>query len=200
MNNNLISQAGQMRLSHLPNDIIPTFAAIFCIVLAPVIQAATNFLARRGIVLSAALRITVSFGLCGVAIGYACLTQHLIYTAPPCFDRPGHCDSSTGPNHISVFVQIPTYVIVAVAEVVGFVTASEYAYSHSPKEAKSIIQALSQLAAAMGSALGLATSPAAKDPYLVTYYASLAGVMVVSAGLFWWAFRKRATTGSDDEE
>lgn len=77
-----------MQLSGLPNDIIPTFAAIACILLAPLIQAIWTFLPRHGILPSAVLLITLAFVLCGFGIGYAALTQHLVYTAPPAAASP----------------------------------------------------------------------------------------------------------------
>lgn len=90
--------------------------------------------------------------------------------------------------------------IIAAAEVVGFVTASEYAYSRAPREAKSVIQALSQLAAALGSLLGLASSPAARDPHLVIYNACLAGVMLAAVAAFWWAFDGSGTVQKEKEK
>ncbi|KAF7185110.1 putative peptide transporter ptr2 [Pseudocercospora fuligena] len=190
MNNNLVSQAGQMQLSGVPNDMIPSFASIACILFAPLLQAFWSYLARRKITLSALFQIELSFVLCAIAIGFASLTQHLIYDSPPCYDQPRKCGVTAGPNRISVWVQLPTYIIAALAETIGFVIASEYAYSHSPQNAKSMIQAFSQVAAALGSILGLATSPAARDPWLVIYYAALAGGMLVAAIGFWWLFGK----------
>ncbi|GIZ45624.1 hypothetical protein CKM354_000878200 [Cercospora kikuchii] len=190
MNNNLVSQAGQMELSGVPNDMVPVFASIACVLLAPVLQVLWSFLARHKITLSAISLIEVSFVLCAVAIALAAVTQHLIYTSPPCYDRPRTCEPGGKPNHISVWMQIPTYLVAALAETIGFVTASEYAYRHSPENARSMIQAFSQLAAALGSMLGLATSPAAQDPWLVFYYAALAGGMVLAVVIFWWFFRK----------
>ncbi|KAK4614012.1 putative peptide transporter ptr2 [Fulvia fulva] len=201
MNNNLVSQAGQMQLSGIPNDMVPVFASVTCCVLAPILQALWSFLARHKIIFSAHFLIEWSFVMCAVAIALAAVTQHLIYTSPPCYDRPRTCGPDGRPNKISVWVQLPTYIIAALAETVGFVTASEYAYSHSPPNARSMIQAFSQLAAALGSLLGLATSPAARDPWLVVYYGALAGVMLAAAFVFWWFFRKvKANQGGGQHE
>ncbi|EME89455.1 uncharacterized protein MYCFIDRAFT_55863 [Pseudocercospora fijiensis CIRAD86] len=199
MINNLVSQAGQMELSGVPNDMIPSFASIACILFAPILQAFWSSLARRKITLSALFQIELSFVLCAIAIGFASLTQHLIYQSPPCYDRPRKCGITTGPNKISVWVQLPIYIIAALAETIGFVIAGEYAYSHSPQNAKSMIQAFSQVAAALGSILGLATSPAARDPWLVIYYAALAGVMLIAAIGFWWLFGKGWRRDGNDE-
>lgn len=100
-----------------------------------------------------------------------------------------------------MWVQIPTYVIAALAETIGFVTASEYAYSKSPKDAKGVIQAISQLAAALGSIISLATSPVARDPWMVIYYGALAGGTLIAAVLFWCLFGKgwKRDEGNDVE-
>ena len=39
------------------------------------------------------------------------------------------------------------------------------------------------------SVIGMAISPAAKDPNMVIMYGVLAGAMGVTALLFWWRFR-----------
>ena len=57
------------------------------------------------------------------------------------------------PNDVSVWVQTPVYFILAVAEIFGFVTASEYAYSKAPKNMKAIVQSFTQISALLASAL-----------------------------------------------
>lgn len=69
-------------------------------------------------------------------------------------------------------------------------TALEYAYNKAPREMKAIVQALTQLTACLASALGMALSPATRDPHMVIIFASLAASMGVCAVLFWWKFRK----------
>ena len=124
-------------------------------------------------------------------MAYATGVQKLTYTSEPCYDQPRACPASENgklPNNINVWVQIPVYFILAVGEIFGFVTASEYAYSKAPQNMKTIVQALVQLTACAGSALGMALSPVAKDPDVLVMYACLAGVMIVSAALFYWRF------------
>lgn len=50
---------------------------------------------------------------------------------------------------------------------------------------KTIVQAFLQLTACAGSALGMALSPVAKNPDVLVMYASLVGVMILSAALFY---------------
>jgi len=55
---------------------------------------------------------------------------------------------------------------------------------------KSFVMSMFLLTSAFGSALGIALSPTAKDPKLVTMYASLAGVTLIVAAIFWFLFKK----------
>ena len=91
---------------------------------------------------------------------------------------------------MSIGVHIPVYFLLAVGEVFGFVTAFEYAYSKAPRDMKAVVMAFSQLTAGLASALGMAISPAAKDPNMVIMYGVLAGTMGATAILFWWKFGK----------
>ncbi|KAL8996292.1 MAG: hypothetical protein Q9169_004178 [Polycauliona sp. 2 TL-2023] len=193
MFNNLVSQAGQMNLHGVPNDMIQAFSGVACILIGPVVQYLYSFLAKRRIAFRPIARIAVAFFFCGGAMAYAAGVQKLIYNTQPCYDRPRACPASEDgrlPNDISVWVQIPVYFVLAVGEIFGFVTASEYAYSKAPPDMKTIVQALVQLTACVGSALGMALSPVAKDPDVLVMYACIAGVMVLAAGLFYWRFEK----------
>ena len=51
-------------------------------------------------------------------------------------------------------LQTPIYFILAVAEILGFVTASEYAYSKALKNMKTVVQALTQVTAGVAVAIG----------------------------------------------
>ena len=193
MFNNLVSQAGQMELHGIPNDMVQAFSGVACVIFGPAIQAMYSFLARRKIAFGPIARITAAFFFCGGAMAYAAGVQQLIYDSPPCFDRPFDCAASTDgrqPNEVNVWIQLPLYFILALAEIFGFVTASEYAYSKAPRDMKTIVQALTQLTACLGSVLGMALSPVSRDPFLVTMYACLAGSMGLSTVLFWWKFHK----------
>jgi len=190
--NNLVSQAGQMNLHHIPNDAIQAMNGIACVLLGPLIQSIYPLLAKYKIPFGPIARITVAYLTMGIAMGYAALAQQLIYNTGPCYTSPLACPASNNgalPNNISIFTQAPIYFILAVAEILGFVTASEYAYSKSPRNMKSIVQAFTQFTAAVGSALGIAISPVAVDPKLVVMYACLAGVMGVATVGFWWVFK-----------
>ncbi|GJD01078.1 oligopeptide transporter [Colletotrichum higginsianum] len=193
MFNNLISQAGQMQLHGVPNDMLQAMAGVACVVFGPVIQALYNFLAKHRISFGPMARIALAFLICGAGMAYAAGLQKIIYSAAPCYDAPRACPASDGgrlPNEVNVWAQLPVYVALAVAEIFGLVTASEYAYSKAHKDMKSIVQAIVQLSACMGSLMAMALSPVSRDPHLVIVYAAIAGVMGLCSALFWWKFRK----------
>ncbi|OBR10853.1 Oligopeptide transporter [Colletotrichum higginsianum IMI 349063] len=193
MFNNLISQAGQMQLHGVPNDMLQAMAGVACVVFGPVIQALYNFLAKHRISFGPMARIALAFLICGAGMAYAAGLQKIIYSAAPCYDAPRACPASDGgrlPNEVNVWAQLPVYVALAVAEIFGLVTASEYAYSKAHKDMKSIVQAMVQLSACMGSLMAMALSPVSRDPHLVIVYAAIAGVMGLCSALFWWKFRK----------
>src|SRR5690606_31662238 len=96
MFNNLISQAGQMNLHGVPNDMIQAMSGVACVIFGPIIQGLYNFLAKRRIPFGPMARITVAFLLCGGAMAYASGLQQLIYNTGPCYDAPLKCPASDG--------------------------------------------------------------------------------------------------------
>ncbi|KAF2185753.1 hypothetical protein K469DRAFT_738776 [Zopfia rhizophila CBS 207.26] len=193
MYNNLVSQAGSMRLTGIPNDLPQAFSGVACIIFGPIIQALYEFLAKRKIGFGPIARITAAFIFCGLSMAYAAGVQKLIYSSGPCYDNPFQCPESKDgkePNNVSIWIQLPVYFLLAIGEIFGFVTAFEYAYSKAPPAMKGVVMAFTQLTAGLASVLGMAISPAAKDPNMVIMYACLAGAIGLMAGLFWWKFEK----------
>jgi len=126
-------------------------------------------------------------------MAYAAIVQHLIYNAGPCYNFPLACDASqdgTIPNRVHVAVQTPAYLLIGLSEIFASITGLEYAFTKAPPSMKSFVMSMFLLTSAFGSALGIALSPTAKDPKLVTMYASLAGVTLLVAAIFWFLFKK----------
>lgn len=199
--NNLVSQAGQMQLDGFPNDTVQALNPIACVLLGPLIQRLMYPAIRKhGIAFGPIVRMTCAFVVMSIAMAFAAVIQKLVYIQGPCYDRPLACAASADgggtPNEISVWVQTPVYFIIAFAEILGFTTLMEYSYSKAPVHMRSVIQALRQVSAGVGSALGMALSPLAADPKVMYLYTGLAVVMVVTAFFFWMTFR----TSEDDDE
>lgn len=192
--NNLISQAGQMVNSGVPNDTIKSLNPISSVLLTPVISRGLYpFLTRCRIRFGPMARITVGFLFLTLAMVYTAVLQKLIYSAGPCYDHPLTCPASDHghiPNQISMFLQTPIYVLGAIAEIFCFTTGTEYAYNQAPKSMKSVVQSVWMATAGVGACLAMAFTPITKDPHLVIMYSSLAGVMAVTTVLFGVLFGK----------
>ncbi|KAI1335310.1 oligopeptide transporter [Xylariaceae sp. FL0016] len=197
---NIISQANQMEISGISNDTIQSLNAIFYILLNPMIQNVLfPFLSQRRISFGPIARMTAAFFFMAAAMAYAAGIQKLIYDSPPCYSQPLHCQASTisisddeiryRPNEVSIWLQVPLQMLLAVGEIFGFVALNEFAYTEAPTNMKALVKAFEQLTAALGAALGVALGPVSKDPWLVIMYSSLAGTMVVSGAAFYAVFR-----------
>ncbi|PKX91326.1 oligopeptide transporter [Aspergillus novofumigatus IBT 16806] len=193
--NNLISQAGQMVNSGVPNDTIKSLNPISSILLTPIISHGLYpFLTQHRIRFGPMARIVVGFLFLTLAMAYTAILQKLVYSTGPCYDQPLACPESDHgriPNQISVFLQTPIYVLGAIAEIFCFTTGTEYAYNQAPKSMKSVVQSVWMATAGVGACLAMAFTPIGKDPHLVVMYSSLAGVMAVTTVLFGIFFGKQ---------
>ena len=193
ISNNLVSQAGQMRLGGIPNDMVQALNGIGCVILGPVVQKMLYpTLQRHGVAFKPIARMAFSFVAMSTAMAYAAGIQKLVYSTEPCYERPLDCPASASgsiPNNISVWAQVPVYFLLAFSEILGYTTLSEYSYSEAPKDMRSLVQALRQVTAGIGSALGMALSQVAKDPKVLYLYTGLAAIMILWAPVFWVVFR-----------
>jgi dipeptide/tripeptide permease len=211
MMNNFISQAGQMELHGLPNDILPNLDPITIILLIPLMDRLIYpfIRSRLHLAFTPITRISLGFLTAALAMLYAGILQSVIYAAPPCYSSPSKCEAgliSAGkykPNQIHVAWQAPSYVLVALSEMLASVTGLELAYAKAPENMKSFIMSLFLLTSAGGSALGILIAPFAKDPWLQWVYFGLAVAAGVTGVVFWRMFRgidHGASKGTDDQE
>lgn len=192
--NNLITQAGEMRLDGVPNDAIKAINPVFCIILGPLLQ---RFLypgfRKAGIRFGPIARMTWAFVTMSGSMAFAAVVQKLVYSRGPCYEKPLVCEASDGGrigNDISVWVQIPIFFFLGLAEILGFTTLAEYSYSEAPTNMRTLVQSLVQVSSGIGSALGMAVSPLSKDPKVLYLYTALAATMVVVASGFWVVFHR----------
>lgn len=196
MQNNLISQSAQMETGGTPNDLLPAMNQVGCILFTPFIQHVVYpMLHKRHIYLKPITRIVIGFGFVVSSMAYAAIVQNVIYASGPCYDHPRACSTVANrePNHVNVWIQAPVFFLIAMGEAWAYVTALEIAYSHAPKNMKSIIQSIFPLMAGFGSASAMGLTTFAHDPNLVIFYASLAGGMAVATVVFWAVFHKLDT-------
>ncbi|RYP26366.1 hypothetical protein DL767_008070 [Monosporascus sp. MG133] len=196
--NNFITQAGQMQTNGLPNDLTWFINPILVVLLLPLTQwLLSNVLGRYRIPFGPMARITVGCVFMGLSMVYAAILQKLIYSAGPCYEFPTECsEADGGPNHISVWLQLPTYFLIVMAEVLAITTGYKYAFDAAPDSMKSLVQAVLLLTAGIAALLCLAIAPAARTPNLVIMYACLAGIMFLATAVFaavYWKDDRRIT-------
>ncbi|KAK7954414.1 hypothetical protein PG988_015108 [Apiospora saccharicola] len=150
-------------------------------------------LARMGISFGPIKRLVMALLAMATGMAYAAGVQALIYSRGPCYSSPLVCPGAQDsggqqqklPNDIVVWVQVPTYVIMAFAEILGFTTLSEYSYSKAPKHMRTVIQAARQFTSGLAFAMGMALSPVSKDPEVIWMYTGLAAVLGITGVVFW---------------
>ncbi|KYK55291.1 POT family protein [Drechmeria coniospora] len=192
---NFVTQAGQMQGHGMPNDFMQNFDPIAILVFTPLLETVVYPILRRmGIELRPIARITIGFWLAALCLAYAAIVQHLIYSAGPCYDRPGACpegmDGKTRlPNDVHIAVQVPAYVFIGISEIFISVTGLEYAYTKAPPSMKSFVQSLYLFTNAFGSAISEALVSVAVDPKFVWMYTGVACSAFVTGCAFWFLFR-----------
>jgi proton-dependent oligopeptide transporter, POT family len=188
MMTNFISQAGTMDTHSIPNDILLMFNPLTVILMAPILERLVYpWLRRIGITFRPTMRITLGFLLISVAMAYAALVQHLIYSSPPCYNYPRAKDCLGGkfPNQIHVAVQTPAYILCALSEVFVVITGYEWAFTKAPKSMKSLVMAIFLSTVSVGSLLAILINPVAVDPKLTWMYSGLS-IGTFCAGLLFW--------------
>jgi POT family proton-dependent oligopeptide transporter len=194
MLNNLISQAGTMNTHGIPNDIMQNIDSLTIIIFIPIVDRLIYPALRKiGIPFRPITRITWGFLFGALAMAYAAITQHIIYTSPPCYSAP-LCGNGETPNQVHVAVQTPAYFFIAVSEIFASITGLEYAFTKAPPSMKSFVMSMFLLTNAFGSALSIALTPTAVDPKLVWMYGGLAIAAGITGVVFWFLFRKYNST------
>lgn len=201
MLNNFISQAGQMELHGIPNDLMQNIDPITILVFIPIMDRLVYpFLRKCGIPFKPITRIFFGFMFGAAAMAYAAGVQKLIYSAGPCYDAPGNCDAGVQPdgtvlpNNVHVAVQTPAYLLIGLSEIFASITGLEYAYTKAPTTMKSFIMSLFLVTTALGAALGAALSPTAVDPSLLWMYTGLSVACAIAGILFWLFYNKYNAT------
>lgn len=178
----------------IPNDLMQNFDPIAIIVLIPILDKLVYpLLQKMHVPFKPITRITVGFMVAAIAMMYAAIVQHLIYTTGPCYDAP-FCDASivdgqaTG-NDVHIAIQTPAYIFIGVAEIFLNVSGLEYAYTKAPASMKSFVQSMYLLTNAFGSAIGIALSTVAYDPAILWMYVGLCVTSMITAVIFFVLFR-----------
>ncbi|CRK20037.1 hypothetical protein BN1723_017821 [Verticillium longisporum] len=96
---------------------------------------------------------------------------------------------------MSVWIQTPCYILIALSEVLASITGLEYAFTKAPRNMRGLVTGVFWSVLAISSALAQAFVGLATDPLLVWLYTTIACISGAGGLGFWLAFRKL-----DDEE
>ncbi|OKL60563.1 hypothetical protein UA08_03946 [Talaromyces atroroseus] len=199
---NFVSQAGTMEAHGIPNDILVFLDPVTATVLLPFLDRVVfPYFERIRKPIGYVHRMTAGFLFCGVAMLYAAFVQRKIYAAPPCYDHPRARDCMGGaiPNAVSIYLQVPAYVLIATSQILATVAGIEYAYTKAPASMKSLVMAVYLTTTSVGALLAMAVSPLTVDPKLVWMYITLSlGPLIAGVTVWFVPFAgpdgERATT------
>jgi POT family proton-dependent oligopeptide transporter len=192
--NNFVTQAGQMRLHGIPNDLMQNFDPIAIIVFLPIVdQWLMPTLRKHRINFPPINRIVAGFWIASLAMVYACVIQYYIYRSGPCYFHPVDCDADLVDgvhqgNNIHVAAQTGAYILIGLSEIFASVTGLEYAYTKAPPSMKSFVQSMYLLTNAFGSAISEALNPLVVDPKIQWMFAGLAGASFIAGCIIWILF------------
>lgn len=185
---NFISQAATMDTHGIPNDIMVFLDPVTAIMLLPILDRIVfPHIQRLGVSVNYIHRMIAGFIFCGSALLYGAFVQQKIYAAPPCFDYPRAQDCMDGnePNEVSIYFQIPAYVLIAISEILAAVAGIESAYTRSPSSMKSLVMAAYLSTTSLGALLALAVAPLTADPNLDCMYL-IVGIGPLMAAIAMW--------------
>ncbi|CAF1202255.1 unnamed protein product [Adineta steineri] len=188
---NLISQAAQMNVGPIPNDILQTINPFVIVVFVPIFDKVIYPILRKcKIIQSPIARMTCGFIISGSGIAWTAFIQHLIYSTGPNFNyatKP--CLTCQKYNNITVAWQIPSYFLLAIGEILAAITGIEYSYTNAPKSMKSIVMSFFLCTKAFGSILNLSLVPVTTDPQVLWMYTSQASATFVIGIIFYIVLR-----------
>ncbi|CEL06622.1 Putative Oligopeptide transporter [Aspergillus calidoustus] len=198
---NFVTQAGQMQGHGIPNDLMQNFDPISIIVFIPILEAVIYPVLRRmKIRFRPISRISLGFIVASLAMMYAAIVQHLIYSAGPCYDSPlcdaSKIDGTAQGNRVHIAIQTPAYVFIGLSEIFASVSGLEYAYTKAPPSMKSFVQSMYLLTNAFGSAIAEALTPAAYDPAIMWMFVGLA-VASFLVGIFFYIIYRHLNAQED---
>ncbi|TNY20049.1 PTR2-domain-containing protein [Rhodotorula diobovata] len=191
INNNLTSQAAVMNTHGLPNDVLSNLDPFALLILIPLMDLFIYpALRRAGINFSPVKKIFAGF-MCGsLAMMCAAVVQHEIYKRSVCGHNAATCEEEPFIESLNVWIQTPSYILIALSEIFASIVSLEYAYTKAPKSMRSMVMSVGLFTTAISAAIGEAFLPLSADPLLVANYGVMAGLAFVGGIAFYATFWK----------
>jgi len=193
MTANMTSQAADMALHGVPNDIVNNLDPFALIILIPICDLFIYPAIRRaGFDFSPIKKITGGFFMGSLAMIWACIIQVYIYRQSPCGNQAATCEDKDGNPitvHINVWAQTGAYILIAISEILASITGLEYAFTKAPKNMRSLVMSAFLFMSAIASAIGEAFVSLSADPLLVWNYGAMAVISFCAGIGFWLQYR-----------
>ncbi|KAF8073992.1 PTR2-domain-containing protein [Lyophyllum atratum] len=190
------SQAGSMTTNDAPNDLLSNFNPLTIVVMAPILNYGVYpYLRKIGINFSPIRRVVVGYFFAAATMLVGALLQWRVYETSPCGYYATNCKIGTTVSPLSVWAQLPLYVLPATAELLINITCYEIAYTRAPQRMKGLIFAVVLFMSSLSSAIVLIISPSFSDPNLIWPFVGIGGACVLAAIAIWVFFHEM-----DDEE
>ncbi|KAI0129181.1 POT family protein [Xylariales sp. AK1849] len=189
LNNNLVSQAATMKLGGVPNDVVNNLDPIALLIFIPICDKLLYpAIARTGFKLTPIKKITMGFAFGTISMVVAAIIQHYIYVYSPCGYAASDCKEE--PQQMSVWIQTPAYILIALSEIAASITGLEYAFTKAPKNMRGLVTGVFWFSQAFSSAISQAFVGLAEDPLLEWLYGTVAIISAIGGVGFWFTFAK----------
>ncbi|KAF2007540.1 PTR2-domain-containing protein, partial [Amniculicola lignicola CBS 123094] len=200
MSNNLTSQAKQMSLHGLPNNILNALNALSIMIMVPLMDYAVYPALRKAKVRFTPIkRITSGFFVGALAMIWTCVVQAYIYKTSKCGSNAelwSHAKKNGCTSPLNVWLQAGSFVLIGLSEIFTIITAYEYAFTKAPQNMRSYLQAFIFLMVAVSAAIGEALVPLSENPLLVWNYGTVGVIAFVAGCLFY--LQHRQLDGDED--
>lgn len=185
-----------MTTNDAPNDLLSNFNPLTIIVMAPILNYGVYpYLRKLGIKFSPIRRVVTGYLFAAATMLVGAILQWRVYETSPCGYFSTNCKIGTTVSPLSVWTQLPLYVLPATAELFVNITCYEIAYTRAPQRMKGLIFAIVLFMSSLSSALVLIISPSFSDPNLIWPFVGIGGACVLAAIVIWIFFREM-----DDDE
>ena len=177
----------------LPNDVLSNLDPIALIIFIPLCDLFIYpALRRAGIRFTPLKRMTLGFYTGSAAMIWTTVVQHFIYKNNPCGYYVATCKDADGSpitSTLNVWIQTPSYVLIAFSEILASITGLEYAFTKAPKNMRSLVMSVYLFMSAISAAIGQAFVALSADPLLVWNYGVMAVLAFIAGTIFWFQYR-----------
>ncbi|KAF9186646.1 peptide transporter ptr2 [Haplosporangium sp. Z 767] len=183
------------QLSFVNSAVIVIFIPILDIIIFPLLR-------KAGFRLGPINRIIIGFAIVTFCFVYVSVLQHFLYKSGPYYDFSGKDPNDPTRvisipediimviNDISIWTQLPAYILIGISEIFASATGLEFAFRSAAPELKSVVMSLFLATNAFGSLIGMILAIWSNDPNFVYVYAAQAVAMFIVTILFAWRFAR----------